>query len=240
MQRQLVVLVAAHPSVQRPGLSRHDTTDFIRQVHRDRGKHVVSRASTDEKIHDGPMRIVVGAIPTGRPADDLELVVVTVPDDVAARVRQTPDHREVPSCSRPVHRGRVVALLTHVHVESALKNHVYHRETLGRRTRILAGRCQMQQGVLVWLVANVQLLRVLVEQLRQRANVPPFRGVEQLAVHCQRIDVCLERPPAGETILLGEVELGVGQFGGRSRLAQLVEPAFGLFAEPVEIGGVRE
>src|SRR5438552_1689822 len=48
----------------------------------------------------------------------------------------------------------------------------------------------------------------------------------------------LERAPTREAIVLGEVELGVGEFGAGLRLPQLLEPAFGLLAKPIEVGRV--
>ena len=50
-----------------------------------------------------------------------------------------------------------------------------------------------------------------VEQRGESRDVALRRGVEQLAVHRQRIDVRLERAPAREAVLLGEVELRIGE-----------------------------
>ena len=192
---------------------------------------MVPRAAADEKIRDGTMHGVVAAIPAGGPADDLQLVIVTVPDDVTARVGEPPHDVEVTGCRGPVHRVGVVSLLAGVHVEAALQQQVHHRQMSGVRRRV-------QQRPLVRLRASVQLVRVLVEQRVSVVDVAFPCRVEQLAVHRQRVDVRLERPPARKPVLLGQVELRVGQLRGRVRLAQLVETALGLLAEPIEVGVV--
>ena len=78
------------------GIRGDDSADLVGQVHRDRGEDVVPRAATDEEVRDGTVRGVVAAVPAGRPADDLELMVVAVSDDVAAGVGEPPHDVEVP------------------------------------------------------------------------------------------------------------------------------------------------
>ena len=78
------------PAVERRRVGGDDPADLVGEVHRDRGEDVVPRAAADEDVHDRAMRVVVASVPAGRPADDLELVVVAVPDDVAARVGEPP------------------------------------------------------------------------------------------------------------------------------------------------------
>ncbi len=78
-----------------------------------------------------------------------------------------------------------------------------------------------------------------VEQGAQGHRVPLPRRIEQLPVQRQRIDVGLERTPAGEPVPPGDLELRVGQSRRRVSLAQLVEPALGLLAKPVEVGSIR-
>ena len=50
VQRELMVLVAAHPAVQHRRRPRHDPADLVRQVQRDRREDVVLRAATEEKV----------------------------------------------------------------------------------------------------------------------------------------------------------------------------------------------
>ena len=145
---------------------------------------MVPRAAADEKVRDGAMRVVVALVPAGCPADDLELVVVTVPDDVTAHIGQPPHHVQVTVRRGPVHGVGVVSLLAGVHVQATPQQQVHGSQV----------RCrEVQQRPLVRLRADVQLLRVLVEQRGQGVDVTLPRRVEQLAVHRQRIDVRLEQ-----------------------------------------------
>ena len=48
-----------------------------------------------EELGDGAMCRVLAPLPAGRPADDLELMVVATTDDVSARVGQPPNDCEV-------------------------------------------------------------------------------------------------------------------------------------------------
>ena len=74
---------------------------------------------------------------------------------------------------------------------------------------------------------------MFVEQGGQSVHVAIPRRVEQLALDRQRVDVRLERSPARKPVLLGELELRVGQLGARVRRSQILEPALGLLAKPV-------
>src|SRR5205085_12472057 len=67
-----------------------------------------------------------------------------------------------------------------------------------------------------------------------------LRGVEQLAVDAERVDVRLERTPARKAVLFGEIELCVSELGADVRRTQLVEPALRLLPEPLEIGRIRQ
>ena len=94
---------------------------------------MVPRAATHEKIGNGTMRVVVAAVPARGPPDDLELVIVAVPDDVTARVGEPPHHVELPGCRGPVHGTGVVSLLAGVHVQAAPQEEIHRRQvTLAR------------------------------------------------------------------------------------------------------------
>jgi hypothetical protein len=56
---------------------------------------MVPGAAAHEKIRHGAVRGVVTSIPAGGPPDDLEIVVVAMPHDVAAGVGQPPHDVEV-------------------------------------------------------------------------------------------------------------------------------------------------
>ena len=136
---------------------------------------MLARAPTEQKFRDRPVSIIVTSFPCRRPTNDLELVVVTVPNNVAASICEPPHDVEVTSRRGPVHRVRVVAFFADVDVEPSFEQEIYGRQ-VSRKGR------QMQQRVLVRLVADVEFFRMLVEQGSQRANVTVFRGVEDLAV----------------------------------------------------------
>ena len=90
-----MVLVAALGAVERRRIGRDDAADLVGQVQRDRGEDVMPGAAADQEVRDGAVRLVVAAVPARRPADHLQLVIVAVPDDVAARVGQTPHDVQV-------------------------------------------------------------------------------------------------------------------------------------------------
>src|SRR5204863_7845761 len=99
---------------------------------------------------------------------------------------------------------------------------------------------EMEQRVLVRSVPCVQLGGMRVEQRFQFVDVAFSRGVEELAVDGERIDVRLERAPAGKSVLLCKSELRVGELRIATGLAQLGESMFGLLAQPFEVGRMRQ
>ncbi len=102
------------------GIGRDDAADLAGEIHCDRGEDVVAGAAADQELRDVAVRLIVTAVPAGRPPDHLQLVIVAVPDDVAAGVGQTADDVGVAAGRGPVHRVGVVALLAQVGVETAL------------------------------------------------------------------------------------------------------------------------
>ena len=190
---------------------------------------MVPRAATHEKIRNGTMRGVVASVPARCPADDLELVVVTVPDDITACVGQPPHHVQVTGCRGPVHRVGVVSLLAGVHVQAASQQEIHGRQ-------VPMARGVVQQRPLVRLRSDVQPVWMFVEQGGQDVHVAIPCCVDELSIHRQRIDVRLERPPARKPVPFGQLELRVGELRVRVGLAQFCETTFRLLAEPIKIG----
>ena len=108
-----------------PGFAGDDATDLVAEPHRDRREDVVLRAAADEKVGDRAMRVVVAALPTRSPSDDLQLVVVTVADDVAAGVGEAAHDGEIARRRGPVHGVRVVAALARVRIEPAIQEQIH-------------------------------------------------------------------------------------------------------------------
>ena len=82
---------------------------------------MMPRAVRNQQVHDGTMLFVVATIPTGGPADHLQLVVVPLPHDITPRLNQPPHDVHVPRRRGPVHRIRIVTFLSIVHVQAALQ-----------------------------------------------------------------------------------------------------------------------
>src|SRR5207253_3340991 len=143
---------------------------------------VVPRAATDQKVHNGTMRGIVAAIPATCPTDDFHVVVVTVSDDITAGISQPPHYIDVTAGRGPVHGVGVVSLLAGVHVQAASQQQVHHRQV-----PVLC--CEMQQRPVVRLGARVQLVRMLVQQRGEGANVALTCSVEQFAFYGERIYV---------------------------------------------------
>jgi hypothetical protein len=59
----------------------------------------------------------------------------------------------------------------------------------------------VEQRPRVRLLAGVQQSRIVVEHRSQGAGVARARELERSAFDRQRLDVCLERSPAGEAVL---------------------------------------
>ena len=231
VQRRPMILVAALPPVERRRVGRDDPANFIPQVHRDCRKDMMRRAATDQILRDRTMRVVVATIPARRPSDHLERVVVSPPDYVAARVGE-PAHDIQPAGRRgPVHRIGVVSPLAGVHVKAAFQQEVH---------RIQVPRREVQQRPVVRFRKRVQLVRVLIEQISQPVDVAVACRVEQLTIHRQGVDVCLERAPARESVLPGDVELRGSQLRCGVGLPQFFEPTLRLLPKPVDVGLVRE
>jgi len=84
---------------QRRRISRHDAANFVGENERNGGKDVVSRSTADEEFRDRSVTLV-GAFPARRPSNDLELVVVTVPDeqDLAAMLEDVAAAKRLAHC----------------------------------------------------------------------------------------------------------------------------------------------
>ena len=164
VQRRPVIFVATLPASEGRRIGRHETAHFVRKVHRDGGENVVPRAATHEKLRNGTMRVVVASVPARCPTDDLELVIVTVPDDITARVSQSPHHVPLTGCRGPVHRVGVVSLLAGVHVQAAAQQEIHGRQ-------VSLARGVVQQRPLVRLRSDVQPVWMFVEQGGQDVHV---------------------------------------------------------------------
>ena len=81
-----MILVAAHASVEDARVSADEPADVVGVVQRYRGEDVVASAAAHEVVGDGAVGRVLRAVPTGRPPDDLELVIVSRADDVGTGV----------------------------------------------------------------------------------------------------------------------------------------------------------
>jgi hypothetical protein len=112
VQRQAMVLVAAHPAVQRRRILGDDRPHAVFQAEREGGEHVVARAAAHEELGDLGLR----GLPARRPADHAERVVVAVSVHVAAGVHQQADDLEMAGRGRPVQRAGVVFRLTRVDI----------------------------------------------------------------------------------------------------------------------------
>jgi hypothetical protein len=110
------------------GVRNYQARNFMRG-----GENVVPRAATHEKIRNGLMRGVVTSVPARCPTDYLELVIVTVPDNITACVSQPPHHIQLTGCRGPVHRVGVVSLLAGVHVQAASQQEIHSRQVPSAR-----------------------------------------------------------------------------------------------------------
>src|SRR5690349_3687458 len=103
------------------------------------------------------MRVVVTAVPTRRPADYLECMIVAMSDDVTSRVGQPANDVEMPRRRGPVHRVSVVALFARVDVRAVLDQFV-------DRAELAVPRCNVERSPFVLSGPGLNLLRVFVQQ----------------------------------------------------------------------------
>src|SRR5438270_363363 len=145
------------PAAQHSWILGDEAPSRIGVAQRERRENVVPSPARHEKVRDGTMRRVLRAIPTGRPADDSQLVIVALSNDVAARIREMPDDIDVTRGRCPVHRVSVVTTLADVRVDAALEQEVDGRELPVLRRRV-------EKRPLVRRLAQMQPLRMRVEQ----------------------------------------------------------------------------
>ena len=119
VERAAEIFVVALRPFQLGRIGGDDASHFVLVANRHRRVDVVACAAADEKISDGAVGGVVAAVPAGGPADHAKGVVVAFADDVATGVSEQSYDVEVTGGGGPVHRVGIVALLTHVRVESA-------------------------------------------------------------------------------------------------------------------------
>ena len=112
VQREPMVLVAAHAPVERARVLGDDRADPLLQPERERGEDVVARAAAHEELRDLRLR----GLPAGRPADHAERMVVAFAVDVTAGVDEQPDDLEVSGRRRPMQCVCVVFGLARVDV----------------------------------------------------------------------------------------------------------------------------
>src|SRR5436190_22973613 len=108
MQRCLMVFIATHATVQCRGVLDDNGPNFVGEVSCDRGENVVSCPATDKKVSHCAMRCIIASVPSYRPTDHLQFVIVTSTDDVTASIREPSHNGEVTGCRRPVHGIGVV------------------------------------------------------------------------------------------------------------------------------------
>jgi hypothetical protein len=169
----------------------------------------------------------------GGPADRADLVRVACAVDVGARREQPLDHREMALLRRPMQRGGVVVAVAGVDVEAEAQQQVHAVEVP------VGGRDVQQRSVPV-AARDRDLAGMGGEQLGQRAGVAGGGRRDDLAVEALRIDARLERTPAREAVLLGDVELRLMQPGGRHAGAQRGQPLLGGLLEPIDVRLTRE
>jgi hypothetical protein len=128
-------------------------------------------AAAQQELLYRTMRIIVTSLPTRRPADDLELVIVAVSDHIATGIRQPTHDVRVTGRGGPMHCRCVVTLFEGVGVEPALEQQIDDCELT------MPGR-MMQQSPGVGLVANVELLGIRGQGGGQCVNVPRASRVE--------------------------------------------------------------
>ena len=157
VERRRMILVPAHPSIQRRGIGGDEPSQLVASVHGDEREDVVPRAMPDERVSDGAMGVVVASLPARRPADHLEAMVVARANDIRSGIDELSHDVAVASRGRPVHRVRVVATLTGVDVESPREEQLDDS-----RSPVVGG--DMQQRPRIGWLRDVQLLRMGVEQ----------------------------------------------------------------------------
>ena len=87
---------------------------------------MMTRAATDEVVNHGAMRGIVATIPARSPADDFDLVIVTLAYNVTSGISQAAHNIEVTGRRRPVHGGGIVSLFASVHVKATVQQQIHH------------------------------------------------------------------------------------------------------------------
>jgi hypothetical protein len=173
VQRQAVVLELAHRLFEGRLILADNSPNLLGEVHGNGGEDVVPGAAFDQQLHDGALRLRVGALPARRPPDCLQLMIVAVANRVDAGVEQPAHHLDVSRRGGPVERGGVIALLEGVHVEAAVEQQVDDGQVAA-----LGG--VMQQGPRMRLIADEELAGVQIKRCGNYGGVPAPGSFEQL------------------------------------------------------------
>ena len=180
--------------VERRRIGGDDPADFVGKVHRDGGEDVMPRAAADQKVaprRDARRR---RALPARRPADDVEMVIVAVPDDVAARVGQPPHDIQMPAGRGPVHRGRCCRPRSRAFTSSPR----FSSTSTAARWPSRAAACSSVHSYGFARASSSS--GCASSSAVSLASVAASCRVEELPLDRQRFDVGLQRPPTREAV----------------------------------------
>jgi hypothetical protein len=183
---------------------------------------------SQQNVDDVAVTLIIASFPAGCPADYLELMIVTAPDNISARIDQSFDNVSVTGCCSPVHWISLIAFLLDVRIEPAFQKQIDRGKTAGMRRRV-------KQRPFVGCVSHIEPAWILIQQCSELFRIAIACGTLELSIDSKRIDVILQRAPACEAILLCDVELRVGELRIGSCLAKRLEPPFRFLAKPLEV-----
>src|SRR5215472_6484834 len=107
----------------------------MREVRGNCGEDMVASAAAQEKVRYCAMSGIITPVPTRRPTDDFQLVIVAVTYNITASVGEPLHYVEMTRSSGPMHCVGVVPLLAGVHIEPTLQEKIddSHVSVLCRR-----------------------------------------------------------------------------------------------------------
>ena len=225
VQRRAVMIEPAHLTGDQRRIGIDETAQQVDPVKCDCSKD----GGPGPALHQEFRHVVPYVLKVGRPADGAHLVRVAVVADVGAGIYQPLDRVEVALLGGPVQRGGAIGAVAQVHLEAEPEQQVDALE-------VPALRCKVQQGSAPLTADDADLGRIFGEQTLQAVRAPVKGGGDDLAVEAHRVDMRLERAPAREPVLPGNVQLGLMQLGAGVAPAQLRQPLLGGLLQPVDIG----
>ena len=221
MQRRVPTVETCQATMKGFRIFVHDLADQLGIAQRDRGKNMMPGTALDEQVRNFAVCV--------RPSDRVELVYVPISVGVSPCVEQRANYRQVPVCSSPMQRIRVVASFAGIRVRAVFEQQLDRAD--------VSTLCRGMQSCPTPAVQGNQLW-IAIKQLAQASDVALLAGIKKL--RGDLLDVRSQRSPTRKSVVARDRQLRRSQFCSGITAAYFAQSILGSLFQVFERGTLRE